>query len=56
MIQQEHCEIFKGLSNIFDIADDILIVGYNGNGRDHEKVLKWVIYIYIYAGKKNLIA
>ena len=38
MFQQKNDEIFKGLQNIFGIADDILIVGYQ-DGRDHEKTL-----------------
>ena len=28
-------EIFKGLSSVFGIANDILIIGYDANGRDH---------------------
>ena len=32
-------EIFKELPNIFDIADDILIVEYNDNGTDINRPL-----------------
>ena len=34
---QKKCEIFKELPNVFGIAEDILIVGYNDNGTDHDK-------------------
>ena len=27
--------VFKGLPNIFGIVNDILIVGYDADGRDH---------------------
>ena len=33
-------EIFKGLTNVFDIADDILVVGNDADGRDHDETLK----------------
>ena len=36
MFQQKFGEIFKGLPNIFSIADDILIVGYEADGKDHD--------------------
>ena len=38
-------EIFKGLPNIFGIADDILIIENDADGRDHDKQLKPVIQI-----------
>ena len=31
--------IFKELLNAFGIADDILDVGYNDNGIDHDRIL-----------------
>ena len=37
MFQSEIDEIFKGLPNIFGIADDILIEGYDVDGIDHDK-------------------
>ena len=37
MFQQRIDKIFKDLLNIVDIAEDILIVDYDDNGRDHEK-------------------
>ena len=33
-------EIFKELSNVFSIADDILIVGYEADGKDHDETLQ----------------
>ena len=33
MVQQEIDKIFKNLPNIFGIADDILVVGYDPNGK-----------------------
>ena len=32
-------EIFKNLPNVFGIADDILIVGYDIAGKDHDEML-----------------
>ena len=34
--------MLKDLPNVFGIADDILIVGYNADGRDYDKTMKWV--------------
>ena len=45
MFQQKIDEISKDVPNVFGIADDILIVGYNADGRDHDKTLKKVIKI-----------
>ena len=38
-------EIFKGLPNVFDIADGILIVGYNADYRDHDRTLRQVMQV-----------
>ena len=43
--QQKIDKIFKDLSNVFGIADDILFVGYDVDSRDHDKTLKWVMQI-----------
>ena len=32
-------EIFKDLPNVFGIVDDILVVGYEAEGKDHEDTL-----------------
>ena len=42
MFQWKIDKIFKGLPNVFGIADDILIVGYDAERRDHDETLKWV--------------
>ena len=51
MFQQNIDEIFKNLLNVFGIAYDILLVGYNENGTDHATTLRQVIQL---CGKKNL--
>ena len=38
-------EIFKEMPNLFDIEDDILIVVYDADGRDHDKTLRHVMQI-----------
>ena len=38
-------EIFKGLPNVFGIADDIPIEGYYTDGRDHDRFLRQVLQI-----------
>ena len=40
MLQCKIDEIFKELTNVFHIADDILIVGYDVDGKDHDNILK----------------
>ena len=45
MFQCKIDEIFNNMPNVFGIADDILVIGYNKDGVDHDKaihkVLKW---------------
>ena len=41
--QQKIDEIFKDLPNVFAMADDILIIGYDADGRDHDRSLKHVM-------------
>ena len=43
--QQKIDEIFSDLPNVFGIADDILVVGYDSDGKDHDKTLWQVIQI-----------
>ena len=43
MFQRKIDEIFKDLLNVFDIADDILVVGYEADGKDHDKILRRVV-------------
>ena len=40
MFQWKIDEIFKDLPNVFGIADDMLIVDYDADGRDHDRTLK----------------
>ena len=39
MFQRKIDEIFKDLPNVFGIADDILTVGYDVDGKDHDDTL-----------------
>ena len=32
--------LFKELPNVFDIADDLFIVGYDANSKDHHRMQK----------------
>ena len=43
MFQQKINKIFKDLQYKFGIADDILIVGYDTDGRDHERTMREVM-------------
>ena len=39
LLQRKIDEIFKELPNVFGIADNILVVGYEADGKDHDKTL-----------------
>ena len=39
MFQRKIDKIFKNVPNVFCIADDILVVGYDRDGKDHDKTL-----------------
>ena len=39
MFQRKIDKIFKELRNVFGIADDILVVGYDNDGKDHDETL-----------------
>ena len=45
MLQCNMNQIFKYISNVFGVADKILIVGYDADGRDHDRILKQVMLI-----------
>ena len=45
MFQGKISEFLKGLPNVFGIADDSLIVGYDAEGRDHNRTLRQVMQI-----------
>ena len=36
---KEDYEIFKDLPNVFGIANDILVAGYEADGKDHDKTV-----------------
>ena len=38
----ENNKIFKGLPNAFDVVYDIVILGYNADGRNHDRALRQV--------------
>ena len=39
MFQRKISKIFKELPNMFRIADDILVVGYDNDSRNHDNML-----------------
>ena len=39
MFQRKIDEIFKDLPNVFGIVDDILVVGYEADGKVHYAIL-----------------
>ena len=39
MYQRKIDEIFKDLPNVFGTAEDILVVGYDVDGKDHDDTL-----------------
>ena len=45
MFQQKLDEIFKDIPKIFGIEDDIQILEYDADGRDHKRTIRQVIKI-----------
>ena len=43
MFQHKIDKIFNDMPNVFGIADDILVIGYDKNGVDHDKVVYSVL-------------
>ena len=39
MFQQKIDDIFSDMPNIFGIADDILVIGYDRDGADHDETV-----------------
>ena len=39
MFQRKIDEIFNDIPNVFGIADNILVIGYNKDGADHDKAV-----------------
>ena len=51
MFQCKRDEIFSDMPNVFGIVDDILVIGYDNNGADHDAVVHKVLQI---CGEVNL--
>ena len=43
MFEWKMDEIFNGMPNVFGIADDIMVLGYEDDGRDHDKTVQKVL-------------
>ena len=43
MFQCKVDEIFSDMPNVFGIADDVLVIGYDNNGSDHDTVVHKVL-------------
>ena len=41
--------MFKELPSVFGIATDILILGYDVDGKDHDRTVRWVMQICCWA-------
>ena len=46
MFQRKIDEIFNDIPNVFGIADDILVIGYNKDRADHDKAVYSVLRQY----------
>ena len=46
MFQHKTDEIFNGMPNAFGIADDILVIGYDKDGTDHDEAVHNVLRQY----------
>ena len=44
MFQCKIDEIFSDMPNVFGIADDILVIGYDENGADHDATVHNVLW------------
>ena len=58
MFQRKIDEIFKELSNVFSIADDILVAGYEADGKDHDKckgAIGCFVVIVIITSSKGIV-
>ena len=45
MFQQKINEIFRDLTNVFGIADGILVVEYDAKDREYNRIMKQVMQI-----------
>ena len=46
IFQYKTDKIFKNLPNVFGIADDILVVVYDIDGKDHDETLQPVLQLF----------
>ena len=46
MFQHKIDELFNDMPNVFGIADDILVIGYDKNREDHDKAVYSVVRQY----------
>ena len=52
MFQKKIDELFDSMPNVFSIADDILIAGFDELDRDHDVTLDKMFRIYMQANLK----
>ena len=45
MFQRKIDKIFKDLPNVFGFADNILVVGYDRDGKDHDDTLQQILQV-----------
>ena len=45
MFQHKIDEIFNDIPNVFGIADDILVIGYDKDGTDHDRAVYKVLQV-----------
>ena len=53
MFQCKIDKIFKNLPNVFGIANDILDIGYDIGGKDHDEILQQVLQIFRHMNLKH---
>ena len=60
MFQHKIDKIFNDMPNVFGIADDILVIGYDKEGKDHDEavynVLRWCREVNLKLNKDSVIS
>ena len=46
MFQKKKDEVLSGMSNVFGIADDILIAVFDKQWKDHDETLEKVLWLW----------
>ena len=46
MFQRKIDNTFEDLPNVLSISDNILVVGYEADGKDHDETLKRVLHMF----------